>query len=69
VINRIIFLTADFGLGNDQQKAASASKSVVLSLFLSLHKQRKEMHKIFLSSQYLSLTFSLNESVIIIRNK
>jgi hypothetical protein len=32
---------ADFGRRNDQQKAASASKSAVLSLLLSLHKQRK----------------------------
>jgi len=41
LINRIMFLTADFGRGNDQQQAVSASKSAVLSLLLSLHKQRK----------------------------
>jgi hypothetical protein len=33
--------SADFGGGNAQPKAASASKSAVLSLSLSLHKQRK----------------------------
>ena len=41
VINRIMFLTADFGRGDDQPQAVSASKSAVLSLLLSLHKQRK----------------------------
>ena len=33
----------DFGRGNAQPRAAAASKSAVLSLFLSLHKQRKEI--------------------------
>jgi len=41
VISRIMFLNADFGQGNDQQQAVSASKSAVLSLSLSWHKQRK----------------------------
>jgi hypothetical protein len=36
---------ADFGKGNAQHRTVSASKSAVLSLFLSLHKQRKEVHK------------------------
>jgi hypothetical protein len=37
----MLFPTADFGGGIGQQKAVTASKSAVLSLLLSLHKQRK----------------------------
>ena len=38
------FHNADFGRGSIQLRTDAASKSAVLSLFLSLHKQRKEVH-------------------------
>ena len=54
VCAEVQFLIADFGRGNDEHRKCPASlpaegtqagKSAVLSLFLSLHKQRKEnMH-------------------------
>jgi hypothetical protein len=40
-----MFLNADFGRGNVQHGKCYASKSAVLSLFLSLHKQKKEMQR------------------------
>ena len=42
VCAEVQFLIADFGRGNNKHRKCPASKSAVLSLFLSLHKQRKE---------------------------
>jgi len=45
VLDQVQVLNADFGQGNVQQRKYPASKSAVLSLLLSLHKQRKQMDR------------------------
>jgi hypothetical protein len=61
VIDAVMSLGADFGRGNIQQKAASASKSAVFSLLLSLHKQRKEHGQNVFDSSFCEQEFRMTK--------